>query len=309
MSWRADDFAGRDAFAADVRSDVYEEVRSGRGFVLLRGLATNSLQEFIADVAALARRFGRAVSQNAEGELIGHVVDASASDQTPRHFRSSLELRPHTDNAAVVLLACWNSARSGGETLLTSALAIHDQIRSERPDLLSLLYRGFHCHRRGEQASEEEAVTPYRVPVFWSQNGISCRYQRALIAAGHHELARPLSSAELDSLDLFDRLASTAENCLRFALERGDVLVLNNYTVLHARTRFTEHPEPTRRRHLLRVWVDAEGFRDVPPQFRLFPASEGVPPQPGRHCSYDFERLYREQPAASGAVPRLDQTT
>jgi hypothetical protein len=81
------------------------------------------------------------------------------------------------------------------------------------------------------------------------------------------------------------------------------VLVLNNYTVLHARTRFVEHPEATRRRHLLRIWLDQEGFRNVPDEFRLFPSAEGIPPQPGRSCSYDFEKLYREEPAASGGLP------
>lgn len=301
MSWRAADFGSRDDFTADVHSDVYEEVRSRRGFVLLRGLATRDLDQFIADVFALGRRFGRVLSQSAQGELIGHVLDASAFDVTPRHFRTNLELRPHTDNAAVVVLACWHPAQAGGETVLTSALTVHQDLQRTRPDRLAALYRGFHCHRRGEQAADDHPVTPYRVPVFASRDGvISCRYQRALIAAGHRERACPLSPADVAALDLFDCIASSPENSVRFPLQRGDVLVLNNYTVLHARARFKEHPEPGRRRHLLRLWLDDDRFRSVPSEFRLFPASEGVPPQPGRRCSYDFEKLYREDPAATG---------
>jgi alpha-ketoglutarate-dependent taurine dioxygenase len=307
VNWRARDFKNREDFSADFRSDAYEEVRSGRGFALLRGLPVHgaSLEEFTAEVAALGARFGRALSQNAQGELIGHVVDAAGAESTPRLFRTNLELRPHTDNAPIVLLACWNAAQAGGETMLTSALTVHEQMRASRPDLLALLYQGFHCHRRGEQAPHEEPITPYRVPVFCSQAGVvSCRYQRALIAAGQRELARPLSKSDIEALDLFDETATSPENCVKFALERGDVLVLNNYTVLHARTRFVEYPEPGRRRHLIRIWLDAEGFRAVPIDFRLFPSAEGVPPQPGVHCSYDFEKLYREDPAASGSLPR-----
>src|SRR5437764_1463020 len=99
MSWRASDFASREDFTADFRSDIYEEVRSGRGFVLLRGLSTAgiSLEQFVTEVSAIARRFGRALSQSAEGELVGHVIDASRAEPTPRLFRSNLELRPHTD--------------------------------------------------------------------------------------------------------------------------------------------------------------------------------------------------------------------
>jgi hypothetical protein len=35
-----------------------------------------------------------------------------------------------------------------------------------------------------------------------------------------------------------------------FNLNRGDALVMNNYNVLHARTRFTVHPEPGRTKRL-----------------------------------------------------------
>src|SRR5918912_3450041 len=103
MNWRARDFAGREDFMADVHANIHEELRTGRGFVLLRGLSVDGvgLEQFVADVETLGRRFGRLLSQNAAGDLVGHVVDASASERTPRLFRSNLELRPHTDNAAI----------------------------------------------------------------------------------------------------------------------------------------------------------------------------------------------------------------
>ena len=308
MSWRARDFSGRPDYSAHFRSDITEELRSGRGFVLLRGLPTDgvSIERFVTEVSALGRRFGHLLSQNAQGELIGHVLDATSSEPTPRLFRSSLELRPHTDHAAIVLLACWNAAESGGETILASASTVHDEIRRRRPELLACLYRGFHCHRRGEQGPDQEPVTPYRVPVFSARDGmLSCRYQRAVIAAGHRELGHALSQSEIWALDLFDEIATAPENQVRFSLERGDVLVLNNYTVLHARTRFIEHRDVARRRHLIRIWLERGGLRHVPLEFRLFPSAEGIPPQPGRSCSYDFEKLYREDPVGSGGMPHL----
>jgi alpha-ketoglutarate-dependent taurine dioxygenase len=320
MNWRGRHFASHGDFTVRLNSDdrqeirqtlrqAYEEVRSGRGFVLLRGLPIDrmDLGEFITEVWGIGRHFGSALSQNAEGELIGHVVDATRKEVTPRLFRSNLELRPHTDNTAMVLLACWNRSQAGGDTILTSAMTVHEELRKRRPDLFKLLRRGFHCHRRGEQGPGEEAVTPYRIPVFALRDGmLSCRYQRALIAAGHRELGLPLSLSEVEALELFDEIAMAPENRLAFNLERGDVLVINNYTVLHARTRFTEHPDPQRRRHLLRLWLDADGFRKVPAEVRLFPSANGVPPQQGRSCSYDFEKLYREDPVASGGRQRLD---
>jgi len=309
MNWRGGDFTGRADFTVELSSDeAYREVQSGRGFVLLRGLVIDSMDlgQFTAEVWRIGRRFGKALSQNAEGETIGHVVDATGQEVTPRLFRSNLELLPHTDNTAIVVLGCWNQAATGGDTILASDATVHEELRRRRPDLLELLYRGCHCHRRGEQGPGEAPVTPYRVPVFACCDGmLSCRYQRALIAAGHRELGLRLSQREIEALDLFDEIAMAPENRLAFNLERGDALVVNNYTVLHARTRFTEHPDAARRRHLLRLWLDADDFRKVPDEMRLFPSANGVPQQPGRSCSYDFEKLYREDPAASGGAQRF----
>uniref|UniRef100_UPI003F49B17E TauD/TfdA family dioxygenase n=1 Tax=Nonomuraea bangladeshensis TaxID=404385 RepID=UPI003F49B17E len=38
-------------------------------------------------------------------------------------------------------------------------------------------------------------------------------------------------------------------------LRAGDLQLLNNHVVLHSRTEYTDHPEPERRRHLLRLWL------------------------------------------------------
>lgn len=286
----------------------YEAVRAGRGFVLLRGLpvADISLDEFIAAVWGVGTGFGHTLSQNAQGELIGHVVDATAEDKTPRMFRSNLELRPHTDWTAMISLACWRSAPSGGASYLVSAVTIHDEIKRRAPHLLEVLYRGFHYHRLGEEGEGEEAVTPYRVPVFAIRNGqLSCRYQRAGLAAGHRALGIEITDQEIEALDMFDAVARAPENRLAFRLAPGEMVVINNYTVLHARTKFEAAPEPTGQRHLVRLWLDQSGFRDAPREHNLF-AVNGVPPQPGRACTYDFKKLYGDDPRATGGIPSLE---
>ncbi len=286
---------------------AYAEVRSGKGFVVLRGLPVEglALEQFTAAAWGVGLHFGRALSQNAQGELITGVVDATAEDATPRLYRSNLELRPHSDITAMISLACWNKSQSGGASIIVSGVSVHDAIRERAPELLEPLYRGFHYHRLGEEGPGEEPATPYRVPVFANRNGqLSCRYQRSGIAGGHRELGVPLDERELEALNLFDGIAAAPENRLAFFLERGDMIVVNNYTVMHARTRFTNFPEPERRRHLVRLWLDNEGFRDVPKEFNLF-RTNGVPRQEGRRASFDFAKLYRDDPVASGGVPDL----
>src|SRR6266508_1181481 len=285
----------------------YAEVRSGKGFVVLRGLPFEglSLERFTACAWGAGLHFGRALSQNAQGELVTSVIDATAEDATPRMYRSNLELRPHSDITAMISLACWHKSASGGASIIVSGVTVHDAIRERAPQLLEPLYRGYHYHRLGEEGPGEEPATPYRVPVFANRNGqLSCRYQRSGIAGGHRELGVPLDERELEALNLFDGIAAAPENRLAFFLERGDMLIVNNYTVMHARTRFTYFPEPERQRRLVRLWFDAENFRDVPREFNLF-TENGIPKQEGRRASFDFEKLYRDDPVATGGVPDL----
>jgi len=288
---------------------AYAQVRSGKGFVLLRGLPIEglSLEQYSAAVWGVGLHFGRALSQNAQGELVTAVIDATGEDATPRMYRSNLELRPHSDITAMIALACWHKSASGGASIIASGVTVHDAIRERAPLLLEPLYRGYHYHRLGEQGPGDEPATPYRVPVFANRGGqLSCRYQRAGIAAGHRERGVPLDERDIEALNLFDEVAAAPENRLAFFLERGDMIVINNYTVMHARTRFTNYPEPERQRRLVRLWLDAEGFRDVPREFNLF-ASNGVPKQEGKRADFDFRKLYRDDPAAGG-VPDLKVT-
>lgn len=275
---------------------AFEDVRSGRGFVLIRGIPHEgwSLEQYTAAVWGIGTFFGYAISQNAQGELISHVIDATGQDPTPRMYRSNLELGLHNDPTAMLSLACWNPALEGGTSVFASSVMIHDEIRRRAPHLLETLYRGFHYHRLGEEGPDEEPVTPFRVPVLAVRNGqVSCRNIRAGYVAAHHEMNIPITDAELEAIDLFDAIAREPENHVVMHLDRGDMVVINNYTLLHARKAFRDHADPGRRRLYLRMWLDADHFRDVPAEFNLF-RTNGVPHQPGRKCTYDFQKLFRE---------------
>ena len=57
--------------------------------------------------------------------------------------------------------------------------------------------------------------------------------------------------------DLYDEIAASTEFHVDMALEPGDVQLLSNHTVIHARTDYQDHPDPALKRHLLRLWVSA----------------------------------------------------
>jgi hypothetical protein len=202
-------------------------------------------------------------------------------------------------------LACWHQSQTGGASVLVSGVTVHDEIARRAPHLLETLYRGFHYHLTGEEAPGESPVTVFRVPTFAVVNGqLSVRYLRSNLVGGHRELGIPLTEVEIEALNLFDEVSKSPENRIAFYLERGEMIVINNYTVMHARTTFTEFPEPERRRCLTRLWLDAKDFREVPPQYLFYtkdgkPAN-GVPPQVGKRSSLDFKKLYKDDPVATG---------
>jgi len=43
----------------------------------------------------------------------------------------------------------------------------------------------------------------------------------------------------------------------------GDIQLLNNAKILHAREAYTDHDDPAERRHLLRLWLTAHAFASV----------------------------------------------
>ena len=107
FAWRADAAILRVEVDSDLKA-AYDEVRSGKGVVLVRGLPVNgTLEQFSAAVWEIGRHFGAALSQNAQGELIGHVIDATAgrSDaaHVPQQPRAAAPQRHHRHDRARVL--------------------------------------------------------------------------------------------------------------------------------------------------------------------------------------------------------------
>lgn len=67
--------------------------------------------------------------------------------------------------------------------------------------------------------------------------------------------------AERAVLEAYDAIASRPELHLDLELTSGDVQLLSNHTILHARTAYEDHDDPARKRHLLRLWVSLDAPR------------------------------------------------
>jgi hypothetical protein len=276
------DIAATDFRHPDLDDDlagILEELLFGRGIVVLRGLPADryNVEDMAKICWGLGTHFGIAVSQSALGDVLGHVKDLTKPGEAEeaRGYTSARELRLHTDHAQIAGLFCYRPAASGGISIVTSALAMHNQIAAERPEYLAIYYKGFPYHRHGEQAADADDITPHAVPVFSNLNGnVSVFYvreilQRAVVARGV-----PLTSEEIAALDYFD--ACARENSYRLTLGQGDAMLMNNRTILHARTKFVNgNEEDGGKRHLMRLWLDVPGKRPAVPEIQVYDNAGG----------------------------------
>ena len=232
-----------------------------RGFALLSGLGSSKDHErLLAELTQLSASIGTIVAQSPRGEKIEDVRDFSDVDEKDdRGYRSRGELTPHSDPPTIILLHCLNKAKSGGESYIVNVRSIHDRIKDTAPHLLNELYGKFPFWSvEGQGGRKEPGPAPYRRPIFAERDGnVSCVYYRPFIEMAANALNEPLTQLQTEALDLFDYFATSPDLAVRFHLQPDQTMLLQNRAVLHARTDYEDWAEPEKRRHLLRVWIDA----------------------------------------------------
>ena len=247
-----------------------ENLESGKGVFLLRGLTVQNYSETDLDILyfAIGQQLGTPVHQNPQGELIGRVTNVGDKDKKEtRVYETNAHLPYHTDLSDVFGLLCVRTAKSGGLTSLVSSSAIYNCLLDKYPEHLGFYYRPMFYAHLGHD-------TP-RSPIFsFHQGKLSCRYLRQYIQLGHELNGQTLSSIETEALDAFDEISQ--DPALRFdlMLEPGDMLFANNYTVMHSRTGFEDHDDPAKRRKLLRLWLKMPNARTLAADF---PGKNGFP--------------------------------
>ena len=189
----------------------------GRGFVRLRGMPVEDrpIAESATAYWGVGTYFGKARSQNAKGHLLGHVYDLgqglSAENPHIRSYATAERQNFHIDRCDLVALLCLRRAKSGGQSMLVSAMTLHNVMAERRPDLLERLYRPMPVDRRGEVPEGKGPF--YEAPVFNEHAGrVSILYSRLHIgSAQRFPEARRLTPEDVEALDMLQELAHDPE--------------------------------------------------------------------------------------------------
>jgi len=257
---------------------IVQELEHGRGFNLLRGISREGYSDADCELLywGIGVHLGRPVSQNARGHLLGHVRDEGRTHADPnaRGYQTNQRMDFHTDMLPVDILGlfCLRTARRGGASKLTSALTIHNVLRAERPDLLEALYGTFHIDWRGEEPQGEAPF--FSLPMFSeSDSRVTARINSLPYyeSAARHGARYGPTPMQREALEAVQAIANRRELMLTMDFQEGDIQLINNHTMLHAREAYEDHPEPGRERHLLRMWIAVDDARRRP----LAPALAG----------------------------------
>ncbi|MDE1180023.1 TauD/TfdA family dioxygenase [Paraburkholderia sp.] len=282
------------------------DVDEGRGFVLVRGLRPDLYSDALSAAIyyILGLHVGEPIRQNELGDLLDHVY--ATSDKMlddPDALSSKIrDLLPfHSDSSDVVALMCLRPSLEGGASIIVSGAEIYNEILKRRPDLAPLLLEPFHWDWRRQD--HNAPANTYVSPIVSMANGTFSMYAGSLyiLTAQEYPEVPRLTPEQIEVLKLFEDITYEPGMSLAMDFRPGDIQWLSNYAALHSRTRFTDFPEPQRRRHLLRLWLSRKSARSLVPGF----GKNGVVQeryQPRDQASGDDRGNFR---IGIAAVPRI----
>lgn len=218
---------------------------------------------------------------------MGHVKDLG-EDPTQKHkvriYRTNAKQYFHTDGTDMVGLLCIAKALEGGESDIVSNHQVFNVLQREHPDVIETLASPiWYFDRKGEVSEGQDPWyrscilflenDPEGSPRIWARFDPNNVTSLARFNTGLNARIPPPSSQQKHALEVFEQTCSRLS--LHMTLDPGDIQLLSNTHVFHARTAYKDYPpgsvdedgKPRVRRHLMRLWLsvpEAEGGWRLP---------------------------------------------
>ena len=260
--------------------DVKRTLDEGVGFALLDRLPLEELSGTEARAAywlfglLLGRPYYQA-SHGDEAELLFDIKDYSPVAVEPdeplppkleeygrlahgaRGDMTNSRLVMHTDFSHAlqppryVGLLCLQTAMEGGQTRLVSWHSVFNELWAHHPDLARRGFRAFLQHRQQIQSPDEPPLISK--PLFTYDGGLRMQYSSRLVRTGYREAGVEMDEETERFLNTVDEIVQRPEMRTEFCLQPGQIQFVTNDECGHERTEYKDHPEPEKRRLLVRL--------------------------------------------------------
>jgi len=216
----------------------------------------------------VARLFGLPQS-HVRANANGVVCEEESIDKAWMNYKEEYQgvqtkhFSPHTDGAFLngvfkkdnklfyvgppkfLLLQCINKGASGGENILIDGKKILTDIISHRKELLSALTTRCISICRDDQLA-------VNIPVFEKTNN-------RIIMRFRYDEATYVMPNKAQALNTFyEEFIKNSKYKKNVSLQSGDVIIIDNYRMLHGREAFTDGADSSEKRVLRRIWIANE---------------------------------------------------
>lgn len=251
---------------ADLGEHLRATLMNGPGFLLISNWNTHTWSESDSKLLlwGIGTLLGKPRTQNLLGDRISTV--AKVSDPTLQKHSVGIstgneEASLHTENARppfpprLISLLCLSQAPEGGESLLASGHYLYNLLLSHNPDILERLHQDFPFGRHSEAHPDGKLIDV--APIFtWNGDDLAVRYNRYWIELAEQTTGITLDPKGREALEVVTDIMNSKDFPLTMLLKPGELVVVNNRTVLHGRKKFRDNEYTTKRRLLLRLWLD-----------------------------------------------------
>ncbi|MDC0073340.1 TauD/TfdA family dioxygenase [Alphaproteobacteria bacterium] len=231
----------------------------GYGVSLVRGLPRNTLneEEFRLMIWVIGLYLGVARPQGIASQYISDVraVGMDYRSASGRGYNSNANLDFHADGCDLVGLACFNKAKEGGQSHISSSTTVWQKLVSERPDLAEIAMEDFYFSHNQEEIPGE---CPYYVqPLFEEEGGYlfgKWNWNRVRTAQKIKGVPK-LTVSQKECINLIEKILRRPDVMLSTWFEPGDLQFINNHVILHSRTSFIDYQDYNKKRLLFRIWL------------------------------------------------------
>lgn len=268
---------------ATLLDDVSEQCYSGRGFCVLRGLDP--------------RRFTEEEHGVLYGGISAHVAPERGfqdfeKEQVLCHLKNSAPyvkketivspgftdgaMAFHTDLGDILSLYIVDVSAQGGRSLIASSWKVYNDLAVEKPEVLHTLAENWTF----DTFRDKDKYPPFTRPLLHCADGKVIFQCSRRPFTGFGPLKRdpslpPITRRQIDALDSIHYYA--ARNAITLDIQRGDVIYMNNMSILHGRESYEKPtngnqaaPDTSAQdRHLLKFFL-----RDPKRAWKMPPALE-----------------------------------